>query len=178
MLSLFRNLRISGVSSKRGSSVLDILIGSIMFIAFAVTLVFAFKVLSEINTEIQADDSFGNTSKTISSQVTEQFPKYMDNAFLMVVVLFWVLMLVTSFFIDTYPVFFIISFIFLVFVLIVGMYLSNTYEEVVSEDGVSTFADSFPKMNWIMSHLLMVLLVMGASATLVLYANSGGGGVA
>lgn len=169
---------ISGASykrSKKGSTPLDVLVGVVMFLAFAITAVFAFKVLSEINTEIQADSDFNNESKASINTVSVQFPTFMDNAFLMMVILFWVFIIVSSFFIDTYPAFFVISFIFLVFVFIVGMYLSNTYEEVVSESGVSTYADSFPKMSWIMEHLLLVLMVIGVSSSLALYANSGGG---
>lgn len=173
--SLFKGNGIIGGSCKKGSTPLDVLVGVIMFLAFAITVVFAFKVLSEINTEIQADTDFNNVSKTSMQSVTVQFPQYMDNAFLMMVILFWVFIIVTSFFVDTYPVFFIISFLFLIFVFIIGMYMSNAYEEVVSESGVSTFADSFPKMNWIMEHLLMVIMVIGASSALALYANSGGG---
>lgn len=167
---------ISGGSfKKKGSTPLDVLVGVIMFLAFAVTAVFAFKVLSEINTEIQADDDLGNFTKQNMAGVTTHFPSYMDNAFLMMVILFWIFIIVTSFFIDTYPVFFIISFLFLVFVFIIGMYLSNTYEDIMSDGDISTFADSFPKINWIMSHLLLVIMVIGVSSALALYANSGGG---
>jgi hypothetical protein len=176
-LKLFAN----GVSykkkHKKASAILDVLIGSILFLTVAIATVFGFRILSEINDEIQADADISTIAKTNSQNVTTEFPKYMDNAFLMMVVLFWVFLLVSSFFIDTYPVFFVVSFILLIFVFVIGMAMANTYEEVVTESGISTFADSFSKMNWIMEHLLIVLIVMGLSSAFVLYANSSGGKV-
>jgi hypothetical protein len=176
MSQLFKKTKkVRGATSKKGSVALDIIIGAVMFLAFAIIIVFALKILSEVNDEIQGDDSINNVSKAASSSITAQFPKYFDNAFLMMVILFWVAILVTSFFLDTYPVFFIISFVLLIFVFIIGMYMTNTYTEVVSEAGVGTFADSLPKINWIMDHLLLVLMVIGSSSALALYSNSGGG---
>jgi len=174
-LNLFKGLRISGASYKKGSTPLDVLVGAVMFLAFAVIIVLSFKFLSEINTEIQSDTDFNPEAQANLQQTTSQFPLYMDNAFLITVVLFWVFIIISSFFIDTYPVFFIVSFLFLIFVFVVGMYLGNTYEDVMSDGELTTFADSFPKMAWIMSHLLLVLIVIGSSSALALYSNSGGG---
>lgn len=164
---------------KRGSVVLDVLIGAVLFLGFAMIMVFGYKILSELNADLQADTDLSPSAKGASQSVTNNYPAFMDNAFLLLLVLFWIFILVTSFFIDTYPVFFVISLVLLVFVFVVGMNLANTYEEVMADDEMINYAASFPKTNWVMSHFLIIIMAIGFSAALALYANSkvGGGGL-
>lgn len=172
-MKLIRN----GSSSKKGSSILDILIGLIFFISFSVIVILAYNVLKDVNTNIQGDADLNTIAKDESANITSNFPSYMDNGFLLLIILFWIFIIVSSFFLDTYPAFFVVSFILMIFVFVIGMILANTYGEIAGDAAVSSFADYFPKINFVMNNLLLVLIVVGGSSLLALYANSKGGGL-
>ena len=74
--------------------------------------------------------------------------------------------------IDTHPIFFAVTVILLIIIFVIAMMLSNAYNEVTDDDAFSTSAASFPKMNWIMDHFLLVAIVIGLSATLALFAKN------
>lgn len=162
-----------GVSSK-GQVALDILILVVILFVLAISWVIGNKVLGDLNTDIQASDDLSDEAKAMSNNVTTQYPSYMDNAFVFFLVLFWVLLLVSSFMIDTHPIFFIASVILLFVTFMVGMVLSNTYEEIRSDSDLASSANDFPKMNWVMDNILLVLIVIGVTTTIALYAKGGG----
>jgi hypothetical protein len=164
-------------SFRRGQTMLDALIVVIVLVVTAVIILFAYKILSDVNTSVQADSSFTNESKQSLADTTASFASTWDAIWLMAVVLFWVMLIVTSFFIDTNPIFFIISILLLLVTFVVSMVLANAYSDIAADPELSGFAVQFPIMSWMMNHLLVVVVVMALSAGLALYSKSRGGGL-
>ena len=149
----------------------------IMFIVLALFivglgLVLANGTFKDLNDDIQGDEAIGAEAKATSDAVVDNFSTNWDNLMLFFFVLVWAFLLIASFFADTHPIFLIFTIILLLIGLTVTMYLSNAYSEVTSDGDVSAFAADFPKMNWIMNHLLTLMIVVGLSCALVLYGRT------
>ena len=81
------------------------------------------------------------------------------------------LLLITSFLIDTHPVFFIVTVVLLLAVFVVSMFIANAYEELTQDADLAAFSVQFPFTNFIMSNLLLIMIVMGLSTGVALYAK-------
>jgi len=169
---MVRKKRENMILSGRGQAVFDILIFLIVITVLAVSFVIGYKVYGDMNAEIQADTTMSNESKAFSANINTEYPNFMDTAFLLALVLFWVLLLVSSFMIDSHPVFFIVTIILLFFVFMIGMVMANTYQDIMSDSDLSATANQFPTITWVYSNLLIILIAIGFSTALVLYAKN------
>lgn len=169
-----RNLkRKSGifVSSRRGNLGLDSIFIVIGIFVLAIVSIFSYQLYKEFNDGVQADTGISTEAKELSADVETKYPKVFDQMFALVVVMLWIALIVTTYLIDTNPVFFVIVFIMLVVVFVVGMELSNYYEEFSESDDLSTSAAEFPLTNWIMNHLLYIIIAMVITGAIALYAK-------
>ena len=79
--------------------------------------------------------------------------------------------LVTNFIVRSHPVFFIVSVVMLLGVFVAGMLLSDSFEEVMQDGEVAPYADQFPKITWIMSHLVELIIAIGFLTMVALFAK-------
>lgn len=150
----------------------DLMIVVIFIAIFATATVFGLKVYDEMDDMIQADADMSTEAKASSQNVRSEFPVFFDNAFMLAIILFWVMLLISSFLIDANPVFFIVTIILLVFTFLVGMMISNSYQDIVDDTDISSIAAEMPKTEWVMENMLLIIIGMGLSAGLVLYAKA------
>lgn len=155
--------------NKKGNIGADVVLITVLLFILAIGGIFAYMILKDFNTDIQS--SFTDaTAKAEHDAWTGKFPAWLDGAFAFLFGLAWVGMLVGSFLIDTRPVFFVIALVLLVFVFIVGAFLSNFYADFVESDGI-TVESNFPIMNFIMGHLLQVTIAVAFSTGIALFAK-------
>lgn len=156
-------------SSKKGQVFADVAYFGLFLFAGAIIMGVIFNVIGYINTDIQAAADMPTVSKTIYSDINSQYPVWWDNAFIFLLFGLWAGLLITSFLIDTHPVFFIFAFIGLIFVFIAIMTFSNAYSAVATDAG---FIDSFPKVAWVMDHFLAVVVIISFTCLIALFAKS------
>ena len=161
-------------SNKKGQAVFDLILLVIVVFVLALSAVFGAYIFNSLNDDLQNDDNFSAQSKASAQFVDDNYSIWFDNVIVAVVVLLWVLLLVTSLFIDAHPVFFIVTVFLLVVVFIAGMAMSNSYTELTSDDELASFAAQMPKTAFIMDNLLIVLIVIGLTTALALYAKNTG----
>jgi len=157
--------------SKRGQTILDLLLVIVMLFAISIAFVLGYKVLTEVNTDIQADEDISDVAKADLNGLAVQYPQFMDNSFVLTLALLWLALIVTSFLIDSHPVFFIITVVLLVFVFLVSMILANAYQDIAADDDLSESAEGFPMMSWVFENFLIIVIAMGFSSALALYAK-------
>lgn len=158
-------------SNKRGQAIFDVILVVIVLFVIAVAAVLGGFLFSELNDEIQADDDFSATAKSVTNTANTAYPVWFDNAILTILIFLWLMLIVTSFFIDAHPIFFIITVLLLIVVFIVGMAMANAYEELVSDSDLGSFADNMPKAAFIFNNFLVVLIIIGLTTALALYAK-------
>jgi len=160
--------------SKRGNVGLELIIIIGVLFVFSIIAVFGFTVMSDFNTDIQAELDWDNSTKDMMAEQTGNYPSLMDNAAVFILMLFWVFALAGAVMIDSHPMFFWISVFIIVLMSVASIYISNFYEELVDDDDLRTYSVSFPKTNWIMTHLLHLCIAIGLTIGLVLYGKKAG----
>ena len=159
-------------SNKKGQVIFDMILVVIVLFVLAIAAVIGSYVYKELDDEIQADDDFSDVSKGVSADVQANYSTWFDNILLTVLIFLWILLIVTSFLVDAHPIFFIITVLMLIVVFIAGMAMANSYEELMLDEDLAPFAEGMPKTAFIFDNFLIILIVMGLTAALSLYAKS------
>lgn len=158
--------------NKKGNAIADSIMIVVVIFVFAVIAFVGLKIFGDLNTEIQADDQLDNQSKQISEDLYDRYPSVMDGTFIFAFALIWILVLVASFIIDAHPIFFIVTLILLIFVIIIGAYIGNIYEELSNDSEIGTFASSFPMTNFVMQHYMLFIIAIALTVSLVLFGKN------
>jgi cell division protein FtsW (lipid II flippase) len=162
-------------SSKRGQLGIEIIIIMVVLLLFGIVAIISSHMADELNEDIQGDDELSETAKSISQQRSNSFPVLLDNAFVFLLVGFWLLMIISNFFVNSHPAFFIFTIIILVLVLFVGVIIGGVQEQIIdSDDELGEQSYQLPKMRWIYDHWLIIFTVIGFSIAITLYSKGGG----
>ena len=147
-----------------------------LVLLFAVGLIFitGHVIQSEINIMVQNDSDLGAPAKAIMEENTNRYPALMDDGFLLLFVLFWIMLLFASWRIDAHPIFFIISLLLMIFVILIGMTLGNSFQDIIADADIQPYADSFPMINFVMSNLGIISVSIVFSIAIVLYGKMRG----
>ena len=155
--------------NKKGNAIIEGMTILVVFFAMAIFSIIGYGFFDDLNTDIQNDDSLTQQAKDTSKDVFSKYPSLMDNLFLFAFILIVIVMLALVFMIDTHPIFFIIAVVLLGGLFVVGMALSNTYDDLMSDSTFSADAYNFPFTNWIMTHFVELIIAIGFMITLVLF---------
>lgn len=158
--------------SKKGNVVIDSFLVILFICVLGIVLFFGFKILSSVNSSIQADSSFDTYSKSELQSYTTKTQVVFDNLFIVVFILLWIVTLVASFYIDAHPIFFGLSLILLLFIFWLTPMIGNAVETIMIDSEISGTVALFPKANWILTHLLTVAIVVGSSILLTMFAKN------
>ena len=160
----------SHVGKKGNAAIEGITIILFLFI-LGLSSMFAVQIFDGLNDEIQADEDLATVTKETSGNLFDKFPTLIDNLFLFAFILFLVFVLVSAFVIDTHPIFFIISFILLIMVFVVALFLGNAYNDVATDPTLSAYANTMPYMSWVMRHIAECIIGFGAMVSVALFAK-------
>jgi len=161
-----------GVPGRRGQTVIDLLIFVVILVVVALVWILSKKVSSDINTELSADPDFSAEAKQIVQDTDTRMGSTFDNLFLFVIVGLWAFLIISSLFIDSNPIFFIITVILLLAAFVVGGIMSEAFSDIANDDDLSSASSQYPKMTWVMEHFLLVIMIMGFTSAIALYAKS------
>lgn len=121
--------------------------------------------------DFENDTSIDPAVKTYVSEYYDWVPSFWDTAIIVVFGFLVAALWISSYFIDSHPIFAAVFFILLVILLIAMGYFSNMYTEFSVDDSVSGSIPSFPKTHWLMGHWPHVLVVVGVIEGIVLFAK-------
>lgn len=158
--------------NKRANAVLDsAIILAMLFSVVLVVIILKVNVLDPINTDIQADAEFSAQAKQISADNAGGYASFWDTAIPFILVFLWAAALISSQFIDTKPVFFAFSVIGIIILLIVAMSIEQSYEDMAGDPEYTGIELEFPKVHFLMSNIVMVILIIAFSVAVALYAK-------
>lgn len=145
-------------NSRKGNVVIEGITVIVVAMAFAMMGVFSYYVFDVLNTDLQADPDMDAKGKEVSQNLYNNYSSLFDNLFLFVFVMLVIFVLVSVFMVDSHPIMFMVSVILLVAVFVVALLLANTYDDVMSEPTMATYANEFTYTGWLMSHLLETMI--------------------
>ena len=153
---------------KTGQTDINSVLIFIFMLAFSILV--GYLLLSNFNTNVQST-TMSTESKTLLQDRTDDFPSVWDNAFIVIFISLALGLLLSGYLIDTYPVFFVVNLLLLLFSIVLAAVISNTFYAIESS-GAFVFAESvFPKMHYVMNHLAHLVVVMGFLFVIGLYAK-------
>lgn len=156
---------------KKANVILDTIMIVIVIFSFTLLSIIGYKVFSQVNDTFQSNDLLANESKEQLDQFYTKYPSLMDGLFLLALILLWIAAIISSFMIDSHPIFLVVTVILTVFLLLLGAVFSNVYEEISTGDALSESASAFPITNFLMSRLYIIVLAIATSITIVLFAK-------
>jgi len=169
-----RNLILSG--NKKGNVAIDLIVIIIILFTMVISTIIGYTLYEGIYPDL-INQSTGNAEAIkVTEDIHTNYPAYMDGAFLLAFVLLYIFVLVSSWALNTHPLFFIFTIILLTFVLVFGAIISNSFEEIVGEGDFGMVSVNFPYSSFILNNLVETILVIGVSVALVLYGKSATGG--
>ena len=150
---------------------MDLLIIMIVLFTFALVIFLGYKILGSFNTEIQANSAITAEGKAGANYIYAKFNPVFDKLFLFLFVGMLIATLIGAWFIDVHPLFFIVSVIVLIFLLIGVVALSNIFIEMLANPELSMLSASFPIITFFMSNLLYISIASAILVMLALYAK-------
>lgn len=158
-------------NSKKASGIGDIIVIFTMFFVVVVAMMTIYKPMSNVNQLIQGNDYYDANSKEIADEMTSWTPDFFDTALIILLFVFCIGMFVSSYFIDSHPIFLGAFFFLLIFVIIGIAKLSNVYVELAVGDAMAVAVLVYPKCHYVMGHLAHVVLLIGIIEAIVLFAK-------
>jgi hypothetical protein len=171
---------VGAMLNRRGQLFLEIMyVGIFLCILFTI-LIIANISFKGVNATVQNQSTFTNASKqTLNTLATSYAPQW-DYLGLFVFGGLWLFLLISTYFLDTHPLFFIVMLLAMSATFVVLMVISNTFHSLATQsDPITTSsANDFPAMLWLIDHLLEVGILVFFTCTITLYAKpSRGGGI-
>jgi hypothetical protein len=164
----------SYLKSKKGNIGTDILITVVVIFVMAFIAVIFYSIQSDLAEDIipEFNASGHNQSMVTMQQSRAEFAPIWDGGIVFLLFGLWFGTIIGAFMLDTHPIFFILGILILIPTMIGGIYLSNSTQDFMNDDSMSKYSEDFPMTIWIIQHILVIIIVMGCSLGLALYAKS------
>ena len=153
-------------------SVFDIPVIIIIMFGLAITIVFGYVILANLAVTLDDISVVPTLAKDAVDQIMDYF-KIFDFGF---AILFFSLIVSTVLLarnIPTHPVFFILSALGMVIVMIFAYAIKSIYEGIVTSPEIATYAQAFPIMNGVMLNLAWFALAIFIIISLAMYGGAG-----
>jgi len=155
--------------NKKGNAIIDIVFAFIFIIVFAIGL-FVFANANNVLESVFVNDP--NVNETYKEQYVEQAnlqQSSWDNAIIIIFIGLVIAMLVSAFFVDTHPIFFVAFVIGFIIALTALVNLTNVAYEVSMDEGLSDGRDEYPKATWIVDNLFILIIITGLSVAAIMF---------
>ena len=150
-------------------SLQDIALVAVVALVFAVVLLFAFKIITEVDNKIQPMDVIPDNAKTASTTLTSYYPGVMNNMFLFLVVGLAMVAFVLASLVRVNPVFIAFYLMALIIIIVICGVLSNIYQEIAATSQLSGFAVQLTFPTLILTYLPFFVGVFGSILAIIMY---------
>lgn len=160
-------------ANKKGNAVIETVTIMVIMFVLAVVCVAGYVILKGVNTQMNLHTTVNSSQYIITNNATARYPTLFDSIFLFIFIAAWINAIIASFLLDTHPIYFALSLLLLVAVMISSVYISNYFETLINTTpDYLTASTSFPMMMFIMTHLLEMTIAMALSISVALFAKS------
>lgn len=163
--------RIKKKQNKKGNVASGMITIIIIVFALALFSFVGYNIMKDLNSEIQSDSDMKANTKNTSQNLTDRFPAIFDGGLMFLFVLLWIATLVSAYLIDTSPIFFIVSVVVFLIVIIFAFALGNVYDEFILDPEFQSVPTDFPMTDFLLSNIKIMVVVVGFSIMMVLYSK-------
>lgn len=161
--------------NKKGSSIIDIIFILVVLVSVALGFFFVRYSFNDINADLLADPDLNTEAKATLLQGNNNYINWADAT---IGFLFFGLMLsilITSYLIDSHPIFFIASIISFIFVIFIAGNVGNLFYDTVEQDEYAQLQSDFPITMFIMDNLILLITITFVLTIIVLYGKGQNG---
>lgn len=115
------------------------------------------------------------TSEIAAEGIDDVTTHGIQNGFMLFFAFLVIGIFITSFFVRVSPIWLFLYIIFLVVTIITAAYLGNAYHKVEQIAVFSENASSFTMITWVMQHLVLISLAVGAISMIIVFSKFYGG---
>lgn len=164
MISLFRNKK---------SNIMDVMVIGVILVIIAIGIMVINYAFDAVEPDITSDFQERNKTEaeTILTDTHTSFPSIFDGAIVFLLIGLWLTSLISAFFLDSHPIFFVVSIVILIPILIAMVILNNFYIETMELADFVTYKTQYPMTYWIGSNIFITLIIIGGSVLAALYAK-------
>lgn len=150
---------------------------TLMVLLIIVFLAISFIVVLFVNTKIQTiiSDTEGLNSTTAAPSIISGLNEInlvtVQRGFIIFFAFLVIGVIISSFLIKIHPVFIFLYIITLAMTLFVAVFLSNIYDTMISNEQLATIATNQTMINWVMEHIVMIMLGVGALSMIVIFSK-------
>jgi len=158
--------------NKKGNIILDgiTIIVVLIFLVVVVNLLWS-SLYKEFIPDVQKEVQTAQGRNALEVQ-RNAYPKSMDYGVVFLLIAMWIAVLISASKLDTSPAFFIIVAIVYSIVLMCSIYLSVEFQDFINDYGFEDMETEFPITYFALSHLLAIMILIGATGAAVLYAKN------
>lgn len=155
---------------KKKANITDIpYVASMMFL-LALTIIFGYLIMDNINDEVQNNDKIPSVAKTANITTMEKFLIF-DGVYLIVWAISLLGTLISAYFIETHPVFFVVFLILLIIILTALIPISNLMESIFGDAHFTDAINNFPIIMFYITHFFKIITIHSFLIMYVLYAK-------
>lgn len=161
-------------------SLLDIPFIVVLGIFCSITVIFMFSFMSQFNDVYQElpEDPFNNESKVSFQRGVDSF-LFWDQALILLITGLMISSIIGAAFLNTHPIFFIVSIILLFVFIFIGAQAANVFLAIMEHASIAPYANQFPYIITFYQNLPLIILAFMGVMMVVMYAFGGrrGGGI-
>lgn len=155
--------------NKKGSVLFDMIYIALMVFFIGMCFVVGWLFFSKVNDQFQASPDISTEGKAIMSNTNTRMTTWLDGVFLTVFIGLYIGSLILAFQIDSHPIFFPISIIIFIILIIVSAVLGNTFYQFAADSQITPYAEGFTIIPFAMNHFVQIILVMGFGLSWVMW---------
>jgi len=155
--------------NRKGSSLLDLVFVTAGFLTLAITIITMTLFLTNFNTEWQGIDDITPASKSLVSNSLPRYYAVFDGVFLFLAIGSAISLFFGAALLKTNPAFFLIGSLMMAVIVLITMFIRDTYLAIVSTAPTAAAEANFVIMPYVMNNLVTMTLVTGFLIIIGLY---------
>jgi hypothetical protein len=159
----------------KGANVQEIAFIVGIALAFGVMILLGFKLIQAGDQAFQKIGIVPDDAKESIHKTAKVYPGLMDKAFLIILIIFFVITVMSAYYIDVHPFFFILSLVVLVGALVSSYMITEANKDIISNEIFADIVDQFPIIVYVGMHLFQIAVIMAGIIAIALYAKSRSG---
>lgn len=164
--------------NKVGDFNLDLLFIVVVIFIAGLSWIIIGDSFTSINDDLQSDVGLSAEAKSTVGYVHDTYKSNFDGLIAFLFFGMSLFVIISSWFLDSHPVFFVVTLILLVIIIFAVVVLANTFEDiVVTGDSFGDVGSDWPLTVFIMEHIVGLLLGVGFLSAIAMYGKFRGGGL-
>ncbi len=147
----------------------ELLFYGVMLFVLGITIIIGFRLMTDLNDAFQSSDVISPQGKVLIGDFAGRFGPLFDAVYVLAMVVLSIVLIATVLAIDTRPIFFVLSVVAFLSVLMVNAILANVLDDIGRNSNLLEFYNQLPMMQFIGQHWLAIIVVVGFVTLMAFY---------